>query len=239
MFYRHHEVLDALVWLGTGQTQGRHLVRLVRLSDGVGIRMYLTNVRDPHLLSVAEVAHLYARRWDSELAFRLLKDYLGMSHWWSSKQDLILVQIWVALILSHLVYALRERLATAASCEVSVPLLVEMLPKLCSTSDLQLEQLIQEARALGLVRASPRLALSIPPIDLLSYQPAPLTLLTQRPGRMPPPPQAPRPKPTTRKCGYQVQQQRRQASKEARALRDAHVKRAKRAHPQPHVSVQL
>jgi hypothetical protein len=42
----------------------------------------------------------------------------------SSKQHLILVQIWVVLILSHLVYALRERIGLAADCdpfEVSVP----------------------------------------------------------------------------------------------------------------------
>src|SRR5215469_1152973 len=110
-FSRHRAVLDALVWLGTGQKQARHLVRLVRLSDGVGVRMYLTNVCGPQLLSLGEVAQLYARRWDIELAFRLLKEYLGMSHWWSSKQELILVQIWVVLILSHLVYALRERIA--------------------------------------------------------------------------------------------------------------------------------
>src|SRR5438552_18496752 len=103
--------------------------------------MYLTNVCDPHLLSLGEVAQLYARSFDIELAFRLLKDYLGMSHWRSSKQELILLQIWVVLILSHIVYALRERIATAAycePCEVSVPLLVELLAKLCSTSEPQL-----------------------------------------------------------------------------------------------------
>jgi hypothetical protein len=69
------------------------------------------------------------------MAFRVLKEYPGMSHWWRSKQELILVQIWVVLILSHLVmYALRERIARAADCdpfEVSVPLLVELLPRLC------------------------------------------------------------------------------------------------------------
>jgi hypothetical protein len=42
------------------------------------------------------------------MAFRLLKEYLRMSHWWSSKQELILVQIWVVLILSHIVYAPRR-----------------------------------------------------------------------------------------------------------------------------------
>ena len=80
------------------------------------------------------------------MAFRVLKEYLGMSHWWSSKPELILVQIWVVLILSHLVYALRERIALAADCdpfEVSVPLVVDLLPRLCSPSALQLEQLVQ------------------------------------------------------------------------------------------------
>jgi IS4 transposase len=66
----HREVLDALVWLGTGQKQARHLVRL---SDGIEVRMYLTNVCDPQLLSLAEVAQLYARSFDIEMAFRVRK----------------------------------------------------------------------------------------------------------------------------------------------------------------------
>ena len=150
-----------------------------------------------------------------------------MSHWWSSKQELILVQIWVVLILSHIVYALRERLATAANCEpfeVSVPLLVELLPKLCSTSELQLERLVQEGRPLGLVRTSPRLALLLPQVELSCYQPAPPDLPRQRPGRAKASPRARAPKPTTRACGYKVQRQRRQASKEARTMRAAQAK---------------
>ncbi len=67
VFYRQREVLDALVWLGTGQKQARHLVRLVRMGDGIGVRMYLTNVCDPQVLSLGEVAQLYARRWDIEI----------------------------------------------------------------------------------------------------------------------------------------------------------------------------
>jgi hypothetical protein len=54
VFYRQREGKGALVWLGTSQKQARHLVRLVRLSDGVGVRMYLTNVCDPQLLSDSE-----------------------------------------------------------------------------------------------------------------------------------------------------------------------------------------
>lgn len=141
-------------------------MRLVRLGDGVGVRVYLTNVCDPQMLSLGDVAQLYARRWDIEMAFRLLKEYLGMSHWWSSKQELILVQIWVVLILSHIVSALRERIALAADCdlfEVSVPVLVDLLPRICSPSTFHLEQLIQAGRHLGLLRANPRLATPHPP----------------------------------------------------------------------------
>lgn len=232
VFYRHCEVLDALVWLGTGQEQVRHLVRLVRLGDGIGVRMYLTNVCDPQLLSLGEVAQLYARRWDIEMAFRVLKEYLGMSHWWSSKQELILVQIWVVLILSHLVYALRERIARAANCdpfEVSVPLLVELLPRLGGPCPLQFEQLVQSGRQMGLLRASPRLELNVPQVELSCYQPVPPDLPWLRPGRPPAAPRARAPKPTTRVSGYPVQRQRRQTSKETKAIRAAQAKAAKTA----------
>lgn len=231
VFYRQREVLDALVWLGTGQKQARHLVRLVRLGDGIGVRMYLTNVCDPQVLSLGEVAQLYARSFDIELAFRLLKEYLGMSHWWSSKSELILVQIWVVLILSHLVYALRERIALVADCdpvEVSVPLLVDLLPRLGSSSGLQLDQLVQSGRQSGLLRASPRLVLAVPQVELSCYQPAPPDLPRQRPGRAPSAPRKRAPKPATRMCGYQVQRQRRQASKQARPIRAAQAKTAQR-----------
>jgi len=227
VFYRQREVLDALVWLGTGQKQARHLMRLVRVGDGIGVRIYLTNICDPHMLSLGDVAQLYARRWDIELAFRLLKEYLGMSHWWSSKQELILMQIWVVLILSHLVYALRDRIAHASDCdpfEVSVPLLVDLLPQLCDPSKLSLEQLVQSGRQLGLRRASPRLVLSVPQVALSSYQLAPPDLPRQRPGRAPSAPRRRVPKPDKRVCGYQVQRQRRQASQQAKVIRAAQAK---------------
>lgn len=170
--------------------------------------MYLTNVCDPLLLSLSDIAQVYARRWDIELAFRLLKDYLGMSHWWSSKQELILVQIWGVLLLSHIVYALRDRIATAANCEpfeVSVPLLVKLLPQLCNHSELSFEQLVQEGHHLVLFRASPHLALMVPLVKLSSYRPVPPDLLWVRPGHAPSAPRARAPKPTTRVSGYPVQ----------------------------------
>lgn len=234
VFSRQCEGKGALVWLGTGREQARHLVRLVRLGDGIGVRMYLTNVCDPQLLCLGEVAQLYARSFDIELAFRLLKEYLGMSHWWSSKQELILVQIWVGLILSHLVYALRERIARASDCdpfEVSVPLLVDLLPRLCSPSPLQFEQLVQAGRKYGLLRASPRLELKVPQVELSCYQPVPPDLPRQRPGHAPAAPRARAPKPATRASGYPVQRQRRQAAKETRAIKVAQAKTARATQP--------
>src|SRR6266702_2917768 len=164
-----------------------------------------------------------------ELAFRLLKEYLGMSHWWSSKQELILVQIWIVLILSHLVYALRERIALTAQCnpfEVSMPLLVDLLPRLGSSSALQFDQLVQSGWKSGLLRASPRLELSVPQVELSCYHLAPPGLPSQRPGRAPSAPRRRAPKPATRVCGYQVQRQRRQASKQAKVIRVAQAKTA-------------
>ncbi len=72
---------------------------------------------------------------------------------------------------------------------------VELLPKLCSTSELQLERLVQEGRHLGLVRASPRLALLIPQGELSCYQSVPPDLPRQRPGRAEASPRARAPKP--------------------------------------------
>jgi hypothetical protein len=142
-----------------------------------------------------------------------------MSHWWSSKQELILIQIWVVLLLSHIVYAQRSRIATAANCdpvEVSVPLRVELLPHLCSNSELPLERLVQEGRQLGLLRASPRIVLIVPQVELSCYQPAPPDLPWPRPGYAPAAPRAQAPKPPTRVSGCPMQRQRRQAPKEGK-----------------------
>ncbi|GAC1394756.1 MAG: hypothetical protein NVS4B11_37210 [Ktedonobacteraceae bacterium] len=92
--YRHEGTLDALVWLGGKRSsQAGHMVRLVRSWDGTHLHSYLSNVLDPRLLPLADVVRLYARRWDIELAFLTLKQYLGLKSLWSGKESLILQQI--------------------------------------------------------------------------------------------------------------------------------------------------
>ena len=134
VYYQQGVILDAIVWLGSdhGARAGR-AVRLVRFGDGQHLRMYLTNVRDPLLLPMSDIARLYARRWDIELAFLTIKELFGLHHWWSSQRPLILQQIAVVLLLAQLVQALRLHIAAQANCDpfdVSLPLLVEQLPHL-------------------------------------------------------------------------------------------------------------
>jgi IS4 transposase len=52
----------------------------VRFHDGTQLRSYLTNVLDPRQLCLPDIARLYARRWDIELAFLTLKDLLHLHH---------------------------------------------------------------------------------------------------------------------------------------------------------------
>ena len=81
--------LDETTW----DAMQRHLVSQRTLPDG-DARL---------LLFLAEIARLYARRWDIELAFLTLTEPLGLHQWWSSHPLLIQQQILVVLILAQLV----------------------------------------------------------------------------------------------------------------------------------------
>src|SRR5260370_41007980 len=69
---------------------GKYVVREVQLRQGGELRQYFTNVCDPTVLPLSEIARLYARRWDIELAFLTLKRELGLHLIWSSKSAVVL-----------------------------------------------------------------------------------------------------------------------------------------------------
>lgn len=78
-FYAQDGVLDALVWLGAYRAdRAAHLVRLVQFSYQGKTWRYLTNVLDPQQLPLAEIVQLYARRWDIEMMFNLVKTHLRL-----------------------------------------------------------------------------------------------------------------------------------------------------------------
>jgi hypothetical protein len=174
-FYRHEGTLDALVWLG-GQRRncsrtGR-VVRLVRFWDGSGLRMYLTNQTDPRLLPLPDVARLYARRWDIELAFLTLKEHLGLHHWWSAHPTLRKQQALAVLIVAQLLHATRLLIAAEQGCDpfaVSLPLLVKYVPEQLIKRQHPVVWACRHGHDLGLFRPSSRCQIIAPDPPLHEY----------------------------------------------------------------------
>jgi Transposase DDE domain len=75
ILYQGDGVLDAIVWLGIYRAdRAKYPVRLVQFYQHGQLHRYLPNVLDPYQLPLADLARLYARRWDIELAFDVLKE---------------------------------------------------------------------------------------------------------------------------------------------------------------------
>ena len=181
--YESQEVLDGLVWLGKHQARAGQIARLVRVQVGCATHEYLTNVLDPAVLPVGHVVRLYARRWDIELAFLLLKEHLQLHLWWNSKLTGILQQLWACLIIAQLVQAIRMEIATRAQVdpfEVSVPLVLRALPSQLGSGQDPIALCVRRGRQLGLIRPSHRLQLHIPVIVATDIVPRPADLVLQR-----------------------------------------------------------
>lgn len=171
-FSQHGDTFDGLVWLGAHRAdRAAHLVRLVRFRHGAQIRQYVTNVRSPETLPVAEIARLYARRWDIEMAFQLVKEHLGLAVWWSSKDVVVQQQLFAVLIIAQIVQALRLEIAARAEVElfeVSLPLLVQYLPEFAARGEDPVAAFVARGRAAGFIRPSRRIQITAPdpPLDI-------------------------------------------------------------------------
>ncbi len=178
-YYREGETFDGLVWLGAYEAKAGIAVRLVEFRVGATLVRYVTNVTDPHQLSMREIARLYARRWDIELAFKTLKRELGLHLLWSSKAQLILIQVWAVLIIAQLVQALRMEVALRAEVdpfEVSLPLLLESLPLMQKPGRDAISECVSRGRALGILRPSSRLLVQAPHVAAAQLAPLPAHL---------------------------------------------------------------
>jgi hypothetical protein len=159
------------------------VVRLVRVRVGCCTHEYLTNVLDPSVLSVGDLVRLYARRWDIELAFLLLKEHLGLHLWWNSKLTGILQQVWACLIIAQLLQAMRMEIACQAHVdpfEVSMPLVVRSMPTLVASGQDPIAVCVQRGRQLGFIRPSSRLQLQVPVIAAAALVPRPADLVLER-----------------------------------------------------------
>lgn len=187
VFYEQGETLDALVFLGAYRAdQAAHAVRLVQFRHGEVLRTYLTNVTDPKQMSVLEVAQLYARRWNIESAFRLLKQHLNLHLLWSAKPVVVRQQLWCAVILAQILHALHWEIAERAGVdlfEVSLPLLLRCLPQYfarSSSGEEALARFAAEGRGAGFIRPSRRLQVAAPEIASDLYRVAPPDLVRTR-----------------------------------------------------------
>jgi len=179
-YYQNGATLDALVWLGSYRAdRAKYLVRMVRFRHGEAIHSYITNVTDPQVLSIREIAELYARRWDIEMAVKVVKRDLKLHLLWSAKPVVVLHQVWAVLLIAQIVQALRLEIAGRAgvdTLEVSIPLLIQYLPQYSAQGTDPIEAFVHDGRRLGFIRpvrrvpiTAPAVAheqLSLPPPDL-------------------------------------------------------------------------
>jgi hypothetical protein len=184
VFYQHGETLDAVVWLGKHRAdRAKHAVRLVQFRQGGVLRQYLTNLRDPDTLPLGEVAALYARRWDFELAVSLVKQHLGLSLWWSGKDVVVLQQLWAVLIIAQVLQALRVEIAGQAHVpveDVSLALLARHAPRLAAQGRDPVAAFVADGRAAGFIRPARRVVLDTPWAPPDALQPLPTGLALRR-----------------------------------------------------------
>jgi Transposase DDE domain len=175
---------DSLVWLGAYRAdRAAHAVRLVTFWQGTSHYSYITSVLDPKQLSMLDIARVYARRWDIEMAFKLVKRYLGLYMLWSAKPVVVQQQVWAVLIISQIMQALQMEIAARAGVdpfEVSMPLLVEYMPRFVYTGEDPVTVFVQQGRELGFIRPSRRTLIRAPAVDPHAITPVPPDVLLVR-----------------------------------------------------------
>jgi len=186
-FYRCGDTFDGLVWLGAySSDRARFLVRLVEFRVGTTHYRYLTNVTDPYQLSLRQIAAVYQRRWDIELAFNLIKTHLGLHLLWSRVDVVILQQVWAVLVIAQVLQALRIEIAGRAEVdpyEVSLALLVQYAPQVAADGQDPVAAVVAGGRAAGIIRPSRRTANQAPHIPRDQVAPPPPDLVWERPPR--------------------------------------------------------
>jgi hypothetical protein len=125
------------------------------------------------------LAEVYARRWDIEMAFALVKQHLKLRLLWSAKPVVIQQQLWATLIIAQVLQALRLESAAKAGgdpFEVSSGLLVEYAPRYAYEGRDPVQVFVERGRDLGFIRPARRTRIHAPPIPGASIRPAPPNL---------------------------------------------------------------
>ena len=184
VFYERGEVFDGIVWLGAYRAdRTKHAVRLVTFRHNKTMHRYITNVRDPGTFPIPSMAEVYARRWDIEMALKLVKQHLKLRLLWSAKQVVILQQLWATLIIAQVLQSMRLEIAWKAGVDpfdVSIGLLVEYAPRYAHEGRDPIDIFVKRGRELGFIRPSRRTRIHAPTIPDGAILPAPPSLVLTR-----------------------------------------------------------
>ncbi len=177
---------ECLIYLGAHRSdRAAHPVRLIELTVGGQTFSYLTNILDPRVLPARQVAELYRRRWDIERGFDLIKTELGLSLFWSSHPNPVLLQVYATLIIAQVLLALRNQVAQQAQVdvrEVSMPLLIRWMPRLAAEGKDPVAEFVRVGRRAGYIRPFRGKCRALPEVAAEAYA-LPPTLLPVRPPR--------------------------------------------------------
>jgi hypothetical protein len=167
-YYRQGDTFDGIVQLGAYRANRMaHAVRLVTFRQGNTLFQYITSVMDPKMFPMADIAHVYARRWDIEMAFKVIKRHLGLHMLWSAKTTVILQQAYSVLIIAQIIHALHVEVAARAGVDifdVSLPLLIEYMPFFARNGEDPVAAFVQHGREMHFIRPSRRIAIITPTI---------------------------------------------------------------------------
>lgn len=184
-FYRSDQLVDELVWLGAHRAdRANHLVRRITVNQPSGTYVYVTNVTDPRLASARSLVDLYGRRWDIELAFKLVKRELKLHKLWSAKPIVIEHQLWAVLLLAQLLAAVRGEIASRAAVprdDVSLALMVQYLPEYARTHpDDPIGAFVADGVTLRFIRPASRTRYEVEDVSLAAYHLPPPEMATTR-----------------------------------------------------------
>jgi hypothetical protein len=183
-FYHQGDTRDCLIWLGEHRAdRAKHAVRLIQFRVKNQLHRYITNVTDPTLLTPADAARLYARRWDIEMAVNAVKSQLGLHLVWSAKPVVIQQQVWAVLLIFQIFSAFRLEVAGRAGVdlfEVSLPLLIEYFPRYAYAGTDPIALFVEHGRELRFIRPSPRTVIQAPTIPPEAITPLPHDILRER-----------------------------------------------------------
>jgi hypothetical protein len=182
--YQGEGVLDALVWLGAYRAdRAAYAVRLVQFTRQGKTWAYLTNVRDPRWLPLADISALYARRWDIERMFNLVKTHLHL-HWlWSGQTNVVIHQVYAVFTVAQIILGVRAEIAERAQAdveEVSLDLMIRWLPRFAQNGEDPVQAIVDRGRQALIIRPIHRTKRDLPQWSLQDYSPPPAGLVLTR-----------------------------------------------------------